>query len=105
MYCGYFRSSMFLTVAAFFPNAGDEVSSYSFETMSMKAFFSSSHHQRGASALPCYLFFLFQMLDGLSPVQLSLSQSTQPTESRTFLTLDFLFDSASKGARRGSLTS
>ena len=95
---------MFLTVAAFFPNAGDEVSSYSFETLSMKAFFSSPHHQRGASALPCLPFFLFQeALDGLSPVQLSLSQSTQPTESRTFLTLDFFFDSASKGARRGSL--
>ena len=47
-------------VAAFFPNAGDKVSSYLFETMSIKVA-SSFSHQRGASVLPCCLpFFLFR---------------------------------------------
>ena len=35
LYWGYFLSSTSLTVAAFLPNAGDEVSSYSLETMSI----------------------------------------------------------------------
>ena len=35
LYWGYFCSNMSLMVAAFLPNAGDEVSSYSLEMMSI----------------------------------------------------------------------
>ena len=43
LYWGYFRSNTSLTVAAFLPNAGDEVSSYSLEMMSINVAVSSFH--------------------------------------------------------------